>query len=251
MTDDRKHVFGTKRGLVIIGVIFLVCVGGLVLLSKWIQPRVFTPGEATPVPMVVGITQSPDEGADKYKIDVELSDGQSQPQTVEILPATTGEPLSPEEIELILSRLPALTPDPDQQTEFNLPQEILPPPRPGNTIQETFPPFGVETEPTPGAVEAGPLQVLRFAPEGEIPIAPFVSVTFNQPMVPLGTLGDLAAKDVPLKIEPSLPGTWRWLGTKTLTFEYDSELIDRLPKATEYRVTVPAGTKSVDRRDTG
>ena len=47
-----------------------------------------------------------------------------------------------------------------------------------------------------------------------------------------------------LKIEPSLPGTWRWLGAKTLTFEYDSELIDRLPKATEYRVTVPAGTKS-------
>ena len=29
-----------------------------------------------------------------------------------------------------------------------------------------------------------------------------------------------------------------------MTFEYDSELIDRLPKATEYRVTIPAGTKS-------
>jgi alpha-2-macroglobulin len=64
-------------------------------------------------------------------------------------------------------------------------------------------------------------------------------------MVPLTTLADLAEKDVPVKIEPSLPGTWRWLGTKTLTFEYDSELIDRLPKATEYRVTVPAGTKSL------
>ena len=139
MTDNRKHVFGTKRGLVIIGVIFLVCVGGLVLLSKWIQPGIFTPGEATPVPIVVGITQSPDGDSDKYKIGVELSDGQSQPQTVEVLPATTGEPLSPEEIALILSRLPALTPDPDEQTEFNLPQEILPPPRPGNTIQETFP----------------------------------------------------------------------------------------------------------------
>ncbi len=161
---------------------------------------------------------------------------------MEVLPAATGEPLSPEAVGLILSRLPALTPDPDDQTEFNLPQEILPPPRPGNTIQETFPPL--ETEPTPGAVETGPLQVVRFAPEGEIPIAPFISVTFNQPMVPLGTLGDLNELDVPVKIEPSLPGTWRWLGTKTLTFEYDSELIDRLPKATEYRATVPAGTKS-------
>jgi uncharacterized protein YfaS (alpha-2-macroglobulin family) len=65
-------------------------------------------------------------------------------------------------------------------------------------------------------------------------------------MVPLGTLSDLAAVDVPVQIEPSLPGTWRWLGTKTLTFEYDSELIDRLPKATEFRVTVPAGTTSIN-----
>ena len=63
-------------------------------------------------------------------------------------------------------------------------------------------------------------------------------------MVPLGTVSDLAAQEVPVKLEPSLPGTWRWLGTNTLTFEYDSKLIDRLPKATVYRVTVPAGTKS-------
>jgi hypothetical protein len=161
---------------------------------------------------------------------------------VEAVPLATGEPLSPEEIGLILARLPDLPLAPDEQTEFNFPQEVLPPPRPGNKIQETFPPL--ETEPTPGTVETGPLQVLRFAPEGEIPIAPFVSVTFNQPMVPLGTLSDLGANDVPVIMEPALPGLWRWLGTKTLTFEYDSELIDRLPMATEYHVTVPAGTKS-------
>ena len=150
-------------------------------------------------------------------------------------------PLQPEEIEAIFSRLPTLPPD--EQTEFNLPSDVLPPPRPGNTVKESFP--LLETEPTPGAVEAGPLQVLRFAPEGEIPIAPFVSVTFNQPMVPLGTLSDLAATEVPVQIEPALPGTWRWVGTKTLTFEYDSDLVDRLPKATEYHLTVPAGTKSI------
>jgi hypothetical protein len=56
-----------------------------------------------------------------------------------------------------------------------------------------------------------------------------VNITFNQPMVPLGTLEDLAKEEVPVKLEPDLAGTWRWLGTKTLTFEYDSELIDRLP----------------------
>ena len=141
MANSRKHVFGTKRGLVFIGVILFICVGGLVLLAKRIiQPGIFTPANATPVPIVLGTPQSSDGDSDKYKIGVELSEGQSQPQTVEVLPATSGEPLSPEEIELIFSRLPALTPDPDQQTDFNLPQEILPPPRPGNTIEETFRP---------------------------------------------------------------------------------------------------------------
>jgi hypothetical protein len=45
-------------------------------------------------------------------------------------------------------------------------------------------------------------------------------------------------------VQPPLPGTWRWLGTKTLTFNYDSNLIDRLPKATIYTVTIPEGTRS-------
>jgi uncharacterized protein YfaS (alpha-2-macroglobulin family) len=243
MTDNRKHVFSTKRGFVLIGVIFLVvCITGLVFWLKRGQPGISTPGNASATPVVVGVTQPAVEDSDKYSINIELSDGQSQPQTADALPLATGEPLSSEEIGSILSRLPTLTPAPNEQTEFNLPQEILPPPHPGNTVKETFPPL--EAGSTPEAVDTGPLKVLRFAPEGEIPIAPFVSVTFNQPMVPLGTLGDLAELDVPVKIEPSLTGTWRWLGTKTLTFEYDSKLIDRLPKATEYRVTVPAGTKS-------
>ena len=63
-------------------------------------------------------------------------------------------------------------------------------------------------------------------------------------MVPLATLSDLAAEEVPVRLEPALPGTWRWVGTKTLTFQYDSAEIDRLPMATEYVVTVPSGTES-------
>jgi len=249
---DNKKIPGTKRAFVFAGIILLLGIGGIVLLAKKFQPGIFSAGNISPAPIVIngGTSQPTVEDSDKYNIDITLSDGQSQPQIFGSLPLSTGEPLSPEDIQLILSRLPALTPAPDQQTEFNLPQEVLPPPRPGNIIEESFPPLetlvlsSVEIAPTSGAVDAGPLLVSRFAPEGEIPIAPFVSITFNQPMVPLGTLGDLAAKDIPVQIEPSLPGTWRWLGTKTLTFEYDSKLIDRLPKATEYRVTVPAGTKS-------
>ena len=248
MIENWKHIFSTKRALVILGILLLACAGALVLLSKWFQPGIFTPGNTTPKPIIIDAgTSQPlagDSGVpgEKYSLNIQLSEGQSQPQAVEALPVATGEPLSPEEIDQILSRLPALTPAPGEQADFNLPLEVLPPPRPGETIKETFPPL--ETEPTPGVVEAGPLKVSRFAPEGEIPLAPFVSITFNQPMVPLGTLQDLALADVPVKIEPSLSGTWRWLGTKTLTFQYDSKLIDRLPKATEYRVSVPAGTKS-------
>jgi len=156
----------------------------------------------------------------------------------------SGEPLSQEEIDAIFNRLPALQASPDDQTEFNYPVELFPPPRPGTVIEEQFP--QQESIPTPGIEPAQPLEVLRFAPEGEIPLAPFVSVTFNQAMVPLGTLADLTSKNVPVIVSPELPGAWHWLGTKTLTFEYDSDLIDRLPKATEYTVTIPAGTKSIN-----
>jgi len=242
MDDEQKSAFRTKRFFVFAGIIILVILGGVVILLRRTQTKSTTSGDTNLISIVMDKNQTPTETSDQYGVDVELSDGQSQPQDVSPLPLATGEPLSPDQIGPILARLPDLSTAPDEQTEFNLPPEILPPPRPGNTIKESFPPL--EAGPAPGAVDAGPLQVLRFAPEGEIPIAPFVSVTFNQPMVPLGTLRDLAAQDVPVVIEPSLPGTWRWLGTKTLTFEYDSELIDRLPKSTEYTVTVPAGTSS-------
>jgi len=241
MNERIKNIFSTKRAYMLAGILITICIGGIILLSRRSQSGNLIPGDSN-IPIVVDTSVSP-TSQDAYGLDIELSDGKPGAEIVETLPVATGEPLSPEEIQLIYARLPELTPAPDEQTEFNPPQELLPPPRPGNVVKEEFPPL--ETGSTPVESEAGPLQVSRYAPEGEIPIAPFVSVTFNQPMVPLGTLGDLAEKDVPVIIEPSLPGTWRWLGTKTLTFEYDSELIDRLPKATEYRVTVPVGTRSV------
>lgn len=176
------------------------------------------------------------------RVNIILSEGRAVPQVAQEAPVAAGQPLSQEEIDRILARLPEMTVEPGAQQEFKLPAESLPPPRTGETIQEDFPP---PEQPAAEPVEAaGPLEVLRYSPEGEIPLAPFVNVTFNQPMVPLGTLEALAAEQVPVKIDPPLPGTWKWLGTKTLSFEYDSTLIDRLPMATEYVVTIPAGTKS-------
>jgi len=230
MATNRKQIIFTLIGLI------LASIGGYFL-----APKIFSGGGTPPVPIVVsGGTAQPSSTEDTYKMDVQLSNGKEQPQSAATIPLAASEALSSAETDALLARLPALPPS--AQTDFNMPAEVLPPPQPGNKIEDTFPPRDVA--PPAVAPDSGELKVTRFAPEGEIPIAPFVSVTFSQPMVPLGTLKDLAAADVPLKIEPPLEGTWRWLGTKTLTFQYDSKLIDRLPKATEYRATVPAGTKS-------
>jgi uncharacterized protein YfaS (alpha-2-macroglobulin family) len=175
-------------------------------------------------------------------ISVQLSDSSAQPQTAVPSVQATGEPLTSEEASQILSRLPTLIADPALQVDFKLPQDPIPPPKPGQKIEQPFPPDAQATP--PAQAQAGPLKVLRYAPEGEVSIAPFLNVTFDQPMVPLATLDDLKEEQVPVKISPSLPGTWRWLGTRTLNFQYDSKLIDRLPKATLYKITVPAGTKS-------
>ena len=170
-----------------------------------------------------------------------LSDGSAQPEDSQPLPVVEGQPLSEDAIQRVLARLPELIVDVGAQQEFRLPDESLPPPRTGETIEEVFPPEEAVASPE---IESGPLEVLRYAPEGEIPIAPFINVTFNQPMAPLTSLGNLTSADVPVRVEPDLPGTWRWLGTRTLNFQFDSEQIDRLPMATEFTVTIPAGTTS-------
>lgn len=248
MTNGQKQSFSKKNIILLVSMLFLFCVAAILLivfLVRQFSPP--SPGTGTTTPMLIPVatgstTITPVTSTGEYGISPHLSEGSAQTQVYQPLPVATGVPLSAQEIESILVRLPALTPAPVEQVEFHLPPDLLPPPRPGQTVEESFPPAG--TLPTPEVVESGPLEVVRFAPEGEIPIAPFVSITFNQPMVPLGTVEDLAAITVPVQIEPALPGTWRWLGTRTLTFTYDSDQIDRLPKATEYRVTIPAGTKS-------
>lgn len=250
MSNGQNNLFSSKRILALTGILIVVCISAFAILFKLYPPGLITLNAPTSVPITVDNGQAQQSTGqagslaqgEAYRMNIGLSEGQPQTQVFQPLPVTTGDPLSPEEIAQLLARLPELPAITAEQAVFNRPAESLPPPRPGVTIVESFPPL--EANPAPGPADPGPLQVLRFAPEGEIPIAPFISITFNQPMVPLGTLQDLAALDVPVKIEPSLAGTWRWLGTKTLTFQYDSALIDRLPKATEYRVTVPAGTRS-------
>ena len=254
----RLQEWVRRRRFLIVVVAVLLAVGVLVVaaaaLFLWKPqsgqvegntiPLVDTPttgGEVTEVVVVPSGDGGLDESSEA-QFAIRLSQGQSQFQEVAFLPPASGEPITDEEIEQILARLPALTADPEDQVDLHLPEDSPPPPRTGETVEVPFPP--PELPVVPEEVEAGPLEVLRFAPEGAIPLAPFLNVTFNQPMVPLATLEALTAKDVPVQLDPELPGTWKWLGTKTLTFEYDSEAIDRLPMATEYTASIPAGTES-------
>ena len=167
-----------------------------------------------------------------------LSAAAEQPVAQASVPLAPSEPLTTDQALAVLMRLPPMPTDPEQAQPFRLPPQTLPAPRPGQTLQQPFPPpQTVQPGPQPAS---GPLHVLRYSPEGDVDLAPFLSLTFDQPMVALTAIEDLAAKDVPVKLTPQPEGAWRWVGTKTLVFEPAL----RFPMATRYQVEVPAGTTS-------
>ena len=154
---------------------------------------------------------------------------------------TEGTPLDAAAVDGVLDRLPEWSGDDTDQVDFNRPAESLRPPVTGDTIDVPFPADGGDPPPV---VDDGPLTVLRHQPDGEVGIAPFMSLTFSQPMVALGTVEQAGVADVPVTMTPEIPGRWQWVGTRTLRFEHDPEIFDRLPMATTFAVVVPAGTES-------
>ena len=122
---------------------------------------------------------------------------------------------------------------------FSFERAPTPPPRPTERKTELFGPGQAPTKPDGPTVEA--LQVLRTLPTGEVGLTATASVTFNQPMVPLAALDALDAQEAPLTITPSVPGRFRWLGTRTVEFEPEG----RFPLSTRYTATVPAGTAAL------
>jgi alpha-2-macroglobulin len=170
-----------------------------------------------------------------------LSEGEAPEAVAESTTVVSGDELTPEQIAAVTSRLPDWVDDGSDAVAFNWPIESRPPPRTGATIEVTFP---TDTTADAPVVPVGPLQVLRVQPEGDVPIAPYVSITFDQPMVAVGTVAQVDGSNVPVRIEPEVPGGWQWIGTRTVRFDADSDAVDRLPMATEFTVTVPAGTTS-------
>ena len=180
-------------------------------------------------------------GRDSY-FTVRLSEGnESGGDSSPLVSRVDGDPLDDEEIRAVIDRLPPWDSDDGGEAVFHRPVDSLPPPRTGRTVDQPFPAGPDLAAPV---TDPGLLEVLRVQPEGEVGIAPFVSITFNQPMVPLATIGQLEDFDVPVEMTPPLPGRWQWIGTRTLRFEHDQEVFDRLPMATSYVVEVPAGTES-------
>ncbi|MDQ3666816.1 MAG: DUF6049 family protein [Acidobacteriota bacterium] len=150
--------------------------------------------------------------------------------------------LSEVETRKLLARLPALKPEEGDPLSFKFRERSLPPPRAGETIQAAFALPTTNAPPPPTKTNA-PLEVTRFAPEGEVALAPMLSVTFSQPMVAVSSQ-DEAAAIVPVTLTPQPQGKWRWLGTQTLIFQPEAEG-GRLPMATVYTLNIPAGTRSV------
>ncbi len=174
----------------------------------------------------------------------DLAAGAEQPAAVQVAPVATALPLTEAEIQNLLVRLPALESEASDAQPFAFPAQSLPAPRPGTTIQEPFPPPTAIPAPE---VTTGPLELLRYAPEGEVALAANLNLTFNQPMVALTGLADLAGENAAVILSPQPAGQWRWVGTKTLVFEPAADTgyaAGRFPMATTYTVTVPAGTAS-------
>lgn len=84
----------------------------------------------------------------------------------------------------------------------------------------------------------GPLRVVRFSPQSQDTQLDRLSITFSEPMVPLGKVGD---GEFPVHLEPLPAGKWRWQDTCTLCFEPKGGF----PNSTRFEVEVPAETRAL------
>ena len=170
-------------------------------------------------------------------LEFRLSEGTEQGEAKALVARPPAERLPDPDARRVLDRLPPLASEPREEP-FAIREASLPPPRAGRSVRAAFPP--PDEAGRPDVAATGPLEVLRRLPEGDVPLAPHLSITFSQPMVALDSHVGLSREAVPARLSPQPPGEWRWVGTRTLVFEPES----RFPMATDYRVEVPAGTRA-------
>ena len=167
-----------------------------------------------------------------------LSEGVEGAETREKQQLPSTDPISENEKADLLKRIPEIKAAGEDQTDFAKRVGSLPAPKTGSKVAVKFP--SDDGRGTPKVDTSGQtLQVIRWSPEGEVPLAPDLNVTFSQPMVAV-TSQERAAKATPVELTPQVEGNWRWLGTKTLMFDTTK----RFPMATKFTARIPAGTRS-------
>jgi len=164
-----------------------------------------------------------------------LSEGVEGAENRETPEPANADPLSQGETSNLLNRLPKIITEDGDKTDFAKRAGSLAAPKTGKRIPVKFPVS--ETRDAPNVNNDQALEVTRFSPEGDVALAPDLSVTFSHPMVSV-TSQEGAAKTVPVQLTPNAEGKWRWLGTKTLMFDTTK----RFRMATKYTARIPAGT---------
>lgn len=201
------------------------------------QDHANKPSQSNQEKPITSATQ-PDTSNTSWGLRFTLEPGLATTGIENATPYDPGVSLSEVETQQLLKRLPVKE-KMVLKKDFALRDKSLPPPLTGARIQDAWPPPA--TPPVPDTGDPGKLEVVRTSPPQDVYIAPNISVTFSQPMVAVTSHADTIALGVPMQIQPEIKGKWRWLGTRTLVFE--SEL-ERLPKSTQYTVTVKSGIQS-------
>ena len=95
-----------------------------------------------------------------------------------------------------------------------------------------------------GSASSAPFAVVFAGPKGRTEDPSEVTIVWNRPMRPLELAGEESSPPARIAVAGgAVPkGTWRWLGTSALVFVPEKAL----PRATEYTVTIPAATKSLE-----
>ena len=138
----------------------------------------------------------PDTSGDMTKgLQIRLSEGAESGARPQPLPLTAAAPLSDQAAQNVLNRLGPIKAGADDEKDFQIRDRSLPAPRTGKTIDASFPPS--DTSRPPDTRQTGPLEVLRYSPEGDVPLAPQLSVTFSHPMVAVTSHADASPQDRP------------------------------------------------------
>ncbi|MGI8545301.1 MAG: Ig-like domain-containing protein, partial [Aridibacter sp.] len=166
-----------------------------------------------------------------------LSEATEGAENREKTPPANADKLSENETSNLLKRIPPIKTEDGDKTDFAKRVGSLPAPKTGKKIPVKFP--ADESNDRPNINNSQTLEVVRFSPEGDVELAPDLSVTFSHPMVAV-TSQEGAAATVPVQLSPNTEGKWHWLGTKTLMFDTTK----RFRMATKYTAHIPAGTKA-------